>query len=127
MSGPDHHDLENDPVWKLVDEAKAPEAGPFFVRNVMRAVRLAEETPVRWWQRLLRPKPLLAGALGAAAAVVVTASLNPAAEKPGRVETSDPVPVTAPALDELVEEEMLFEAADDPSAFSDEALVAMLY
>ena len=59
MSGPEHNDWENDPVWKLVEEAKPSEAGPFFVRNVMREVRLAVESPVRWWQRL-NPEPYAA-------------------------------------------------------------------
>ena len=129
MSGPEHNDWENDPVWQLVEEAKPSEAGPFFVRNVMRGVRLAVENPVRWWQRLLRPKPLLAGALGAAAAVAIIVTLNSGdTNPPGIAENPDaPAPAAAPALDEFVEEEILYQAAEDPTAFSDEALVGMLY
>lgn len=127
MNGPDQNNWENDPVWKLVDEAKRHEAGPFFVRNVMREVRLSQESSLRWWRRLLTPKPILAGALGAiAAAILITVnsgkSQDPVVEKP-----ETPSPVQELKLDQLVDEEMLREAAMDPSAFTDEDLVALLY
>jgi hypothetical protein len=146
MSGPDHSDWESDPIWNLVDQAESPEAGPFFVRNVMREVRLSEKRPARWWQLLLSPKPLLAGALGLAA-VVFLINFNPGnpgnPTEPGEV-AKTPAPVTPPLLDPAIEapdspmastsplealldEEMLFEAAEDPSAFTDEALMTMLY
>ncbi|NIP96054.1 MAG: hypothetical protein GWO24_22495 [Akkermansiaceae bacterium] len=124
MSHLDQDDWENDPVWNLVDEAKPSKAGPFFVRNVMREVRLAEGKPARWWRGLLSPKPILAGALGVAAAITIIASLGPEQpEAPGIGQTEPTVPSP---LDELVAEEMLLEAAEDPSAFSDEALMALL-
>ena len=105
MNGPDHNDWENDPVWTLVDEAKASEAGPFFVRNVMREVRLAsDEAPSHWWQHLLTPKPILAGSLGAIAVAILIA-VNP--DKPNDL-VIEPAPTT-------------------PQVQLDEALMALLY
>jgi hypothetical protein len=132
MNGPDHRDWEDDPVWKLLDEAKGPGAGPLFVRNVMRDVRLSEAVPTRWWQHLLTPKPLLAGALGTAAAVLLLVSPNPgtASGPDGVAQTTEP-PVDPPIaesspLEELLKEEMLFAAAENPAAFTDEALLDLL-
>lgn len=127
MSDPEHNDWENDPVWKLLDETAPPEPGPFFARDVMREIRLSEESEVHWWQRLLTPKPILAGALGAIAAAILI-SVNPG-DSNGVVETpADPQPTPELTLpQDIVEEEMLREAAKDPSAFTDEELVALLY
>lgn len=125
MSGPDQNDWENDPVWNLVDKAKTPEASPLFVRNVMRDVRLTDEVPVRWWQQLLTPKPILAGSLGAVA-VAILISVN-AGRQDELAATPDPVPAPVTELDDMVAAEMLTQAAKDPTVLSDEALVTLLY
>ena len=130
MNGPEQNDWENDPVWTLVDDAKAPEAGPMFARNVMREIRLSEQERTPWWKSLLSPKPLVAGALAAAAAVAVIASLDfGPAEGPGVAETpsAPEAPPVVQEVDDLLNEELLMTASEDPSVFSDEALVAMLY
>ena len=138
MNGPEHRhreerlDWEQDPVWKLVDSAKGPAPGPFFVRDVMRRVRLSEGTARPWWRRLLAPKPLVAGAL-AAAVVAFLLVLNDGGHRAGPdglAETPEPTteePAAPTPLEQLLEAEMLFEAAEDPSAFTVEALVTMLY
>ena len=130
---PDHpnqsQDGRDDPVWDLVDQARPSEAGPFFVRDVMREVRLSRTGPgtVRWWQGLFAPKPLLAGALGVAAAGAIVIGLHSARPDPGTGSpTASPAPLL-PVLEELVEEEMLLEAAEDPASFPDETLVTLLY
>ena len=125
MSGLDQNDWENDPVWNLVDEAKPRQAGPLFVRNVMREVRLMDETPVRWWQQLLTPKPILAGSLGAlAVAILIAVNGGPQNEI---VEHPQPAPAAITELDDMVAAEMLTQAAEDPTVLTDEALVALLY
>ena len=130
MSAEDHNDWENDPVWNLVEEAKPREAGPFFARNVMREIRLSEEKAAPWWQRLLSPKPLLAGALGTAAAVAIIATLGPDTGDSPAIGQTPETPENTPVVqevDDLLDEELLMAASEDPSAFSDEALVGMLY
>jgi len=130
MSAPEQeNDWENDPVWDLVDQAQAPEANPLFVRDVMREVRLSSETRRPWWKPLLAPRPILVGSL-AAMAVALLIAVGP--EQPDQVTADDPHPgevlePQVPQLDALLEEEMLSQAAEDPAAFSDEALVALLY
>ncbi|MBP36555.1 MAG: hypothetical protein QF405_09395 [Roseibacillus sp.] len=130
MSAPEQeNNWENDPVWDLLDEAKAPGAGPLFVRNVMREVRLSDEIRPPWWRQLLTPRPILAGSLAALTAAILiwgvpkeTAQI--ATKDPRTEEATEP---QALQLDALLEEEMLSQAAEDPTAFSDEALVALLY
>ena len=131
MSVPEQeNNWENDPVWDLVDQAQSPKVNPLFVRNVMREVRLFNETRRPWWQQLLTPKPILAGSL-AALAVAILIVVGP--DQPDQVITVDDSnsgEVLEPQvlqLDALLEEEMLSQAAEDPAAFSDEALVALLY
>ena len=124
----EENEWENDPVWDLVDKTEAPEVSPLFVRNVMREVRLASETRLPWWKSLLSPRPVFAGSLAAVAAtILILANLNPSTENardvPGPTVIAEP---QIPQLDALLDEEMLAQAAEDPSAFSDEALVALL-
>ena len=132
MSAPEsENDWENDPVWDLVEQAQAPEANPLFVRNVMREVRLSSETHRPWWKPLLAPRPILAGSLAAIAVAILIAVGPEQPEQPEQVTGDDPHPGEAlesqvPQLDALLEEEMLSQAAEDPAAFSDEALVALL-
>jgi len=130
MSAPEQEDnWENDPVWDLLDEAKAPGAGPSFVQNVMREVRLSDEMRLPWWRQLLAPRPILAGSL---AALTVALIIWVGPEEAGQITAEDPMleearDAQALQLDALLEEEMLSQAAEDPTAFSDEALVALLY
>ncbi|MBL50267.1 MAG: hypothetical protein CMP28_15160 [Roseibacillus sp.] len=128
MSVPEEENIrENDSVWGLVDQTAPPGAGPFFVRNVMREVRLSSEQDLPWWKQLLTPRPVLAGSLAAVAAILI--AVNPGETGPVAAEDPAPVPgveTDASPLDVLLEEEILSQAAEDPSAFSDEALVALL-
>ena len=124
MTAPNRHDWENDPVWRLLDQAPPPEPGPLFVRNVLREVRLAEAACRPWWQGLLAPKPLAAGALGAAALAALVIWTSPT---PQTAETPEPEPAATNPVEALLEEELLLTAAEDPSVFSDEQLVALLY
>lgn len=127
MHDSNQDDWEKDPVWKLVEDAPPAQAGSLFARNVMREVRLSHEKRLRWWHSLLAPIPLAAGGLAAvAAALILVVGSEPSSDEVAE----EPSPAVEPAevqLGELVEEEMLREAANDPSAFTDEDLVTLLY
>ena len=129
MRAPDEDRVvEDDPVWDLVDRAAPRAAGALFTRNVMREVRLASERSLPWWKQLITPKPILAGSL---AAVTVAILITVDSDEPGQTAVTEPAPapmaeLQAPQLDTLLEEEMLSQAAEDPAAFSDEALVTLL-
>ncbi len=129
MSDPHHNDWENDPVWKLLDQAGKPEARPSFVQDVLREVRLSDEATAPWWKILVGPKALAGGALAAAAAVALVVSLQPESGGEGMADNGTTPPKVEPAvpLSTLVEAELLLAASEDPSAFSDEELITMLY
>ena len=121
-------DLDCDPVWDLVDRAQPPEASPLFSRNVMREIRVLGDYSAPWWKRLLTSKPLIASSIAAAAAVAILVSVNN--ESPTGLANEDPAPAVEPALaslDEELDQELLIAAAADPSLFSDEQLLALLY
>ena len=119
---------ENDPVWDLLDRTETAEIDPLFVSNVMREVRLASEAKRSWWKRPTLVGPLLAGSMASlVVALLITLSND---EPPVGSAGVDPLPLQeeldTPHLDTLLDEEMLSQAAEDPAAFSDEALVALL-
>jgi hypothetical protein len=124
------HDLDHDPVWDVVDQARPQDAGPLFSRNVMREIRLSEQETRSWWKGLFGPKPLAFGGLAAAAAFAILLSWNPGStpSTPGLAD-DDPAPteVQLAELDEELNQELLIAAAEDPSLFSDEQLLALLY
>lgn len=132
MGSPEQNDWENDPVWSLVDRAPSSEAKPAFVQNVMREVRQLGEKETPWWNIFLLPQTLVGGAVAAVLALILVFSLPTPEQAPNKV--ADTVVPPEPAetvdnsqLDTLVENELLLEAAEDPSAFSDEELLALLY
>ena len=131
MSMNDQHEKsswENDPVWDLLDKTETAEIDPLFVSNVMRKVRLSSEAKRSWWKRPALVGPLLAGSMASlVAALLITLSGDEPSTGSAGV---DPLPLQeeldTPHLDTLLDEEMLSQAAEDPAAFSDEALVALL-
>ena len=119
---------ENDPVWDLLDKTETAEIDPLFVSNVMRKVRLSSEAKRSWWKRPTLVGPLLAGSMASlVAALLITFSGDEPSTGSAGV---DPLPLQeeldTPHLATLLDEEMLSQAAEDPAAFSDEALVALL-
>jgi|GEM_PF-5267727 len=121
-----------DPIWKMLRHASRTEAGPFFARDTVRAIRLAEEEADRGWvsrvMRLLLTPPAVGGAL-ATAILVAGFFLFPEA------------PSQSPALRTVAQEEA-FDAAEeweeityfgelvavnDPADLTDEALVDLLF
>lgn len=57
---------ENDALWKVLGQAPPPKASPYFVRKVLREVRVERQSPSRvaLWLRWLAP-------LGATAALAI--------------------------------------------------------
>lgn len=131
MSTEEQDSWEKDPVWKLVDQAPAPQARPAFAQDVLRQVRQLEAEPATpWWKKLLAPAPLSAGALAAAAVVAILISVDFTPTGAPSLTNGGEVPDTAPVLSEIdhaVSEQLLMAAAEDPDLFSDEELLAMLY
>ncbi len=136
---------DNDPVWNLLNQASTPEPDPFFARNVVRSARLLEntsETKGAWISRvasLFSARSSRRLALGAAACVcaLVTYQMWPTSEATEALGTemtatpSQPSPVvTAPSelseLSELVIAVTLDTAAEDPTIFTHDEVVAMI-
>ncbi|HBM76756.1 MAG TPA: hypothetical protein DD438_01490 [Verrucomicrobiales bacterium] len=119
---------ENDPVWDLLDKVERADVDPLFVSNVMREVRLANEVKGSWWKYSTTFRPLLAGSSAILVAVLFIAFSGDEPSSPNAGVDSLPPQgeLEAPHLDTLLDEEMLSQAAENPAAFSDEALVALL-
>jgi len=121
---PEDESWESDAVWKLLDEAPPASAGPRFVDDVMRAVRL-EEPPQPWWKRVFAPLPVAGLTTAAAAIALAVHSL------------SVPSPVTAPVavkpptesfaeVQAAADTEVLVAAADHLDQFSDNELASLI-
>ncbi|MGD1978534.1 MAG: hypothetical protein PVJ98_04010 [Akkermansiaceae bacterium] len=122
--------IENDAVWNLLDEASPAEVSPRFADDTLRRLRLESETRTPWWKAIFAPKPMIATAATALAAIAIVVSLP----------NNDPAPVTAPVvevdqptsedwenLEDSLAQELLSRAAEDPTLLSDEEIVALLY
>jgi len=140
---------DNDPVWNILGQASNRKPDPFFARNVVRSTRLLENTSETWFSRvtsLFTQRTSRQLALGAAACVcaLVTYQIWPstpstrvpvtkmAATPP---QPSPPATITAPAeiaptelseLSELVIAETLEAAAENPTIFTHDEVVAMI-
>ena len=122
---PEDESWESDAVWKLLDEAPPASAGPRFVDDVMRAVRL-EETPQPWWKRVFAPLPA-AGLATATAAIALAA--HSLLSVPSPVQTPVAVTSAAESFDEVqdaADAEVLVAAADHLDQFSDNELASLI-
>lgn len=122
---------EGDPVWDLLDQASTRKPNAFFARNVVRSVR---QIPIPSLSSrilgLFRSRRLVLGA-AACACVMITYQTWPTAAP----ETTAPAQIvtlvdqsTEPSSDlsELVIQETLLAAAEDPTIFTREEVVIML-
>lgn len=127
---------QNDAVWNLLGEASSPEPTAFFARNVAREVRLLQGSSSTWgsWSdrlaAFLTPTKLT---LGAAACACALAALTAYQIWPTPEAVITPAPVadnslieSPSALSELVIEESLDAAAEDPTIFTRDEVVAMI-
>ncbi len=64
---------EDEPLWDLLGQAKAPGVSPFFARNVLRSIRTAESAG-SFWKRWLRPRAL--APISASALVLFVGALS---------------------------------------------------
>lgn len=67
----------NDPLWALLGKAKEVKVSPFFARNVLREVRMAQSqsaTPVQSWASVFKRWRM--ALVGAAAACCVLAATS---------------------------------------------------
>lgn len=112
-----------DPLWKVLGKSTTRPASPQFAHKVVRASR--EEVSIPIWNRALSPLGLLGA--GAGLAVIVYAAsfaLNPSGVTPSDVTS------TAPAVEVITEDlntELLGAAAESPSLFSDDELLALIF
>ena len=122
-------DLDQDPVWDLLDDAPPQEPGPRFAQDLVRRARLEGQGGKAWSKALFSPKPLIGMATAACACAAILASFP--------TETSDPAPVVVspqPPTDDweenfadILANELLTSAADDPTLLSDSEIIALLY
>jgi hypothetical protein len=125
---------QNDPTWNILMQVSKREPDVFFARNVVRLARQLESTPATWRTRMascasfFTPRRL---ALGAAACVcaLLAYPMWPTPKTSGQDIVESPTQATAPpssALSELVIEETLDAAAEDPTIFTHDEVVAMI-
>ncbi|MBK1856085.1 hypothetical protein JO972_14025 [Verrucomicrobiaceae bacterium 5K15] len=132
-----------DPLWKLMDEASTPEPNAFFARNVLREVRHLEANNASGWKARLAafftPPKLVLGAAACAAAAFIALQMNPSstpAAPAGSLAQQAPVELDTTLasndssavsdLSALVIVETLDAAAEDPTIFTRDEVVAML-
>ena len=128
----------SDPLWQLLGEVNQPQADPFFARNIVRSVRQMELEKPSLAARLsgIFSGPRLAlGAISCAAiAAVVWQAMPSASTQPNSPSITQP---SAPVIiedieaetnyfEDLVMTETLSAAAEDPSIFTRDEVVAML-
>lgn len=126
--------LEEDALWDLLGKASEREADPFFSRNVVRAARQLPDALPTWRERVasvfFSKKAILPVAAAACVGIFVVSQLQtgpPATTPPANdVAHVDTPPEPATALAELVIDESLIAAADDPSQFTHDEVVAMV-
>lgn len=135
---------QGDPVWDLLSEASHPEPNPFFARNVVRSVRLQQQESASLGQRimgLLKARPIVATA---AACACILATVHFTNQGPSAIDNPLPAVSQNPAgtnvspspetsdsevsseLSEILIEENLIAAANNPSMFTRDEVVTML-
>ena len=119
---------QDDPVWQLLGNASKQEPSSFFARNVIRETRaLAQPTLATRLQSLFTSKRLLA--LSCSCLLVILGIQLWPSHQPGESTSSNGQEVyTEPslALSELIIEENLNAAAEDPSIYTRDEIVAMI-
>jgi|GEM_PF-1404825 len=125
-----YQEEQEDPVWSLLSKGSTHEPSSLFARNVIRETRGLENQARKassGFFSIFTPTRL---ALGAATCALAMASYQmwPGAEAPlapGPV-ASEVQDIDANSLTELVIEESLNAAAEDPSLFTRDEVVAMI-
>lgn len=137
---PEHKEPEppqeehDDPLWQLLENASNKEPSAFFARNVIREARLqASATSSRYerFKALFTPRSLTAS-LCLCLMIITGFLIWPASKSPlptdtiaQQIDTARETPA-ATTLSELIIEESLNAAADDPSLYTRDEIVAMI-
>ncbi|MBT8036097.1 MAG: hypothetical protein KJO21_01005 [Verrucomicrobiae bacterium] len=121
---------DDDPTWQILSQASTREPNAFFARNVVRSVRLLDRKPTTWRTHIVSfftPRRLALGAAACACAIIAY-PMWPTSEtqNPNMAETPSIITPPSSALSELVIEETLDLAAEDPTLFTHDEVVAMI-
>jgi hypothetical protein len=125
-----YQEEQDDPVWSLLGKGSTHEPSSLFARNVIRETRRLENPARRAsssFFAIFTPTRLALGAATCALAMA-TYQMWPGAEAPlapGPV-VSEVQDIDANTLTELVIEESLNAAAEDPTLFTRDEVVAMI-
>lgn len=126
------HDREQeDPVWQLLENASRQEPGASFACDIVREARLSSEKPAAWrlFQiRSLLTTPRLAVAACACLLIIAAFQLWPSASPSETVQPADAYGAESASSDlaELIIEESLHAAAEDPSIYTRDEIVALI-
>lgn len=128
---PDFDDeLDGDAVWNLIDQSSSLEPSGSFTQDTLRRTRLEETGKSSWWQKILTPIGLvsISGTAVAAIALMVALKADPTPVTPSLIVDHKPAPTEEwSELEDQLASALLVTASEDPSLFSDEELVALLF
>jgi len=129
QSMPEIPDQEkNDPVWQLLGNASKQAPSDFFARNIIRETRaLAQPTLATRLQSLFTPKRLLA--VSCSCLLIILGIQLWSTDQPAQTTAATAEDIyTEPSLTlgELIIEENLNAAAEDPSIYTRDEIVAMI-
>ena len=123
---------QGDALWNILGEASETKTNAFFARNTVRQARILGETEPnlldRFRSMFFTPKTILPLAGAACLGIVALTQFSPdqSANTPDTVKVETTTAETSMALAELVIEESLTAAAEDPSQFTHDEVVAMI-
>ena len=123
-------ELDGDAVWNLIDQSSSLEPSGSFTQDTLRRSRLEETGKSSWWQKILTPIGLvsISGTAVAAIALMVALKADPTPVTPSLIVDHKPAPTEEwSELEDQLASALLVTASEDPSLFSDEELVALLF
>lgn len=126
-----HGQEQEDPVWQLLENASRQEPGASFARDIVRKARLISEKPTgrRLFQmQSLFTAPRLVSAACACLLIIAAFQLWPSAPPSETVQPANAYGAESVSSDlaELIIEESLHAAAEDPSIYTRDEIVAMI-
>ncbi|MBB5350141.1 hypothetical protein HNR46_000362 [Haloferula luteola] len=119
--------LENDPLWDLLRQSPARQAGPRLVDDTLRAARLAgQDDP--WWKKIVIPVSL--GTFASAATALIVGMLvlrNPSPQASQNLADRTPQAYESfEFLDEYARSEAIEIVAENPADYTDAELVSLI-
>ncbi len=128
---------DSDPVWDILGKASEHKADALFARNVVRSARLLENTTPTLLRRITGALSLkkiiiptaVAACIGALVITQLPTDENGTASTPTHTEVVEDLPTgtdSSMALSDLIIDESLMAAADDPTIFTRDEVAAMI-